>query len=312
MTSDAPWLEGFDAFRAREIDPMIGDLEAARLQAREMAMKRAIWAIPLATGVVGAVFLFLPSDFGFFAGFLAFGAAWAYVQHPIVKHQKKVKERLVTRLCGFFGLEFSVTPTRNPIPSLSQVKLLPSHNRTGLEDQISGRYKEVRVEMTELHLRQVSGSGKNRRDVTVFRGPVFNFSFPKNFSGTTIIKTDGSAFGNWLGGFGMGDNERVRLEDPEFEKHFEVYGTDQVEARYLLTPGFMEQLLSLRALLGHKVQAAFHGDSFYLAANNNENRFEVKGYSSLQVNQELERFVAEIGIVFRIVDALNLASRTRL
>jgi hypothetical protein len=39
--------------------------------------------------------------------------------------------------------------------------------------------------------------------------------------------------------------ERVRLEDPVFEKVYEVYGTDQVAARALLNPAFMEKMLKL-------------------------------------------------------------------
>jgi len=39
--------------------------------------------------------------------------------------------------------------------------------------------------------------------------------------------------------------KRVGLVDPVFEKIFEAYGTDQVEARYLLTPTFMQRLVRL-------------------------------------------------------------------
>ena len=58
MASDpAPWLAGFDEFRAREIEPMIGALEAARHEARNDALKRASWLIPLALLAVGLVIL---------------------------------------------------------------------------------------------------------------------------------------------------------------------------------------------------------------------------------------------------------------
>ncbi|MGE0667499.1 MAG: DUF3137 domain-containing protein [Sphingomonadales bacterium] len=313
MASDAaPWLDGFDEFRAREIEPMVGDLESARLQARNDALKRASWLVPLALLGVGLVWLYLPGDFLIFAIFLAVGGCWAFIQHPIIKHQKDVKQKLVTRLCGFFGLDFCPVPKRDPIPELRRLGLVPSHNRDGREDQVSGSYDGVRLEMTDLHLREVTGSGKDKRDVTVFRGPVFCFSFPKRFNGSTIIKADGWVIGNWLGGIGMGERERVALEDPAFEKCFEVYGTDQVEARYLLTPGFMQQLLDLRESLGSKLQAAFDGDSFYVVANNGQDHFEVQGYSGQTINAQLDKFVADIGILFRIIRTLNLTSTTRL
>ena len=146
----------------------------------------------------------------------------------------------------------------------------------------------------------------------MFEGPVFSFSFPKRLNGTTIIKADGSLIGNFFGGIGMGDRERVTLEDPEFEKCFEVYGTDQVEARYLLTPGFMQQLMDLRESLGDRMQAAFNCDSLYIVAKNGQNKFVVQGYSGQAVNVQLDKFIADIGILFRVIDTLNLDSKTRL
>ncbi len=313
MSSDAaPWLDGFDEFRSRELTPMIGALETARQQARNEALKRASWTLPLAALACGLVWLYLPSDFLIFAAFLAVGGSWAFIQHPIVKHQKDVKQKLITRMCGFFGLEYFMVPKVDPIPELRRVGLLPGHNRESKEDQVSGVYEGVRLQMTDLRLREETGSGKDKREVTVFEGPVFCFSFPKRFNGTTIIKADGSFFGNLFNGIGMGDRERVKLEDPKFEKCFEVFGTDQVEARYLLTPAFMEQLMVLRESLGDKMQAAFNGDSFYVVANNGQNKFEVKGYSGDAVAVQLDKFVADIGILFGIIRTLNLNSTTRL
>jgi hypothetical protein len=310
--TDAPWLTGFDEFRSRELTPMIGELENARREARGAALKRASWVLPLAILVCGLVYLYLPGDFLIFAIFFAVGGSWAFIQHPIIKHQKEVKQKLITRLCGFFALEYFMEPKVDPIPELRRVGLLPSHNKERREDQVAGTYDGVRLQMTDLCLREESGSGKDKREVTVFEGPVFSFSFPKRFNGTTIIKADGSLLGNFFGGIGMGDRERVKLEDPKFEKCFEVYGTDQVEARYLLTPAFMEQLMELRESLGNRMQAAFNGDSFYVVANNGQNKFEVKGYSGEAVGVQLDKFIADIGILFRIIRTLNLNSTTRL
>ncbi len=312
VDGSAPWLDGFDAFRAKEIDPLVAELEEARKAARAAARGRALWVVPLALAVIGIAFWLIPVDFALIAGLVAGGMAWAYIQSPVIDHQKEVKGKLVGRLCAFFGLDFAPEPGRDPIPELRRVGLLPGHNREAKEDQVSGVYQGVRLEMTDLHLRNVSGSGKNKRDVTVFRGPVLCFSFPKRFNGTTIIKPDGSLIGNWLGGFGMGDKERVRLEDPEFEACFEVYGTDQVEARYLLTPAFMQYLMQLRRGLGKRMQAAFSGESLYIVANNNQNRFEIRGYSASGINEQLDSFIADLDIVFSVIRTLNLTSTTRL
>jgi hypothetical protein len=41
------------------------------------------------------------------------------------------------------------------------------------------------------------------------------------------------------------DRQQVALEDPRFEAVYDVWSTDQIAARALLTPAFMERLLAL-------------------------------------------------------------------
>ena len=50
------------------------------------------------------------------------------------------------------------------------------------------------------------------------------------------------------------------LEDPTFNKAFAVFGSDQVEAREILTPTFMQQLVDLEsAYSGAHLRYAFTG-----------------------------------------------------
>ncbi len=42
--------------------------------------------------------------------------------------------------------------------------------------------------------------------------------------------------------------KRANLEDPQFEKEYDVYTDDQVEARYLLDPAMMERIRALSQL----------------------------------------------------------------
>ena len=82
---------------------------------------------------------------------------------------------------------------------------------------------------------------------------------------------------------GSGSAEPVsytHLEDPAFEKLFAVYATDQVEARYLLSPSLMERLVASRQKLDAKVQAAFMDDHVILAIPDAYNRFEPPSFWS--------------------------------
>ena len=59
----------------------------------------------------------------------------------------------------------------------------------------------------------------------------------------------------------------VKLEDPEFERHFKVYATDEVQARYVLTPLMMQQMSSLRAKYDRDVMFSFCEDEFHFAVS---------------------------------------------
>jgi hypothetical protein len=69
----------------------------------------------------------------------------------------------------------------------------------------------------------------------------------KPFEGKTIVRN--KEFGIWL--TPVAALEKVSLEDPDFDKRFDVYSSDQVEARYVLTPTFMERISELAMLMKH-------------------------------------------------------------
>ncbi|MFN3231457.1 MAG: DUF3137 domain-containing protein [Alphaproteobacteria bacterium] len=309
----APWLEGFDAYRSRELDPLLEEMDQSRQRALSKAKGRMIWVIPLVLLAAGLLWVFTQNPmFAVFAGFAGGGLGYAFIKAPFSEHNDLVKRELVTRLARFFDLDFELKPVVTPVGALERLGLVASHHRKSAEDRIFGAYNGVEIDVVELHLEQRRRSKNRTHYVTVFRGPVFVFSFPKRFVGRTVIKSDATAIGNWFGGI-FSSAGRVKLADPEFERHFEVYGTDQVEARYLLTPGFMEALLRLRETLKSGVQAAFDGGQLYITANNNQDRFESGGWSQDEtMAQQVDRFAQEIGVVFQIIDDLNLRSKTRL
>ena len=62
------------------------------------------------------------------------------------------------------------------------------------------------------------------------------------------------------------NQEVVRLEDPVFDKLFNVYSNDQIEARYLLTTTFMERLIEVEKAFGsQKIECSFYKQSLVMA-----------------------------------------------
>ncbi|GHT78525.1 hypothetical protein FACS189464_2120 [Bacteroidia bacterium] len=64
-----------------------------------------------------------------------------------------------------------------------------------------------------------------------------------------------------------GDCKLVQLEDPEFERYFAVYATDEITARYVLTPAMMLRMTELRRKYNRDIMLSFSGDQFYFAVS---------------------------------------------
>ncbi|MBQ8299106.1 MAG: DUF3137 domain-containing protein [Clostridia bacterium] len=85
----------------------------------------------------------------------------------------------------------------------------------------------------------------------------------------------------------------VRLENIEFERYFEVYSNDQVEARRIVTLKFMENLLELKKRLNKNVTVIYKENRIYFFV---ENRFLINSFKLYLcgANQEMVDETTEI------------------
>jgi hypothetical protein len=68
----------------------------------------------------------------------------------------------------------------------------------------------------------------------------------------------------------------VHLEYPKFEKVFQVYNDDQVEARYLLSTSFMERLIEVGKIFNSEdIQYRFHDNSLLMTVQIDSNMLEL-------------------------------------
>ena len=108
--------------------------------------------------------------------------------------------------------------------------------------------------------------------------------------------------------------ETIRLEDPTFENKFEVFSTDQIEARYLLTPSFMENILNLNAVFGGtQMQCSFLEKKFFLMIESNADYFEPGSiFTSLNFNDHIKPLFDEVRFLLKIITTLKLNQNTRI
>ena len=111
-------------------------------------------------------------------------------------------------------------------------------------------------------------------DTKAFQGILIVTTFPKRFEGRTLILTDEGLILNIIKD-ALSKLQRVLLEDPRFEKLFQVLSDNQVEAHYLLTPTFQERVKALSGQVGRgRMQLALDQDALLISIENYSNWFE--------------------------------------
>jgi hypothetical protein len=188
---------------------------------------------------------------------------------------------------------------------------LQSADRYWGDDLVTGKRDKTLFSFSELHTQQRVGSGKDAHYETIFRGLFFIADFNKNFSGRTYVWSEAhpqlNFFNKLFSSFASG-LEMVMLESPEFEKRFIVYSSDQVEARYILTPSFMEKMMKLQDMIGRRVTFSFVNTNIFVAVPITEKLFEPSVFSASNY-ANLEDYYNTILIVFYIIDELKLNER---
>ncbi|MFW5661120.1 MAG: DUF3137 domain-containing protein [Oceanicaulis sp.] len=304
-----------------ELEPWLDTLEAER----RAGVRRFGWSVPLA-GVAGlgvfaaAALAGAPGQVALVgAGIVAaLIASWGY--SPLGALKRKVKLGLNQRVAEAFGLVYREAPGEpSGFNALRRFELLPHADRKSFEDHFAGEAHGARFELYEAELQQRRRTKNRTYYVTVFRGAIIRIAFPRTVEGVTLVTRDKgmfNAFESWgAKTFGRAGRklERIGLVDPTFEKLFEVYGTDQVMARYLLTPSFMERLLELETLLsGKNVRAVFDEDlapeagrGELLIAAETGNQFEPGSlFKPLAERARIEAIYAEIKLIDDIITTL--------
>jgi len=223
---------------------------------------------------------------------------------------RDVAEELSAKVFGHFGYVYSPKAPSAFLAPFNRCCLLPNYDRENLEDHVRGDVGGVPFELAEAFLERRVKRDKRDDYELVFRGLVARYVFPKHFSGRTIVRADRGSIFNSLG-YGDVYGERVHLEDPRFEEMFEVFSDDQVEARYLLTPAFMERLLRLAAESDAALQAAFEDGDLLLAIDGRRGYFsQPSAWQDLRQNGHIRAFIEDIGFIREIAEILNLDAET--
>jgi hypothetical protein len=294
------------------VRPILDELEMLRQRSIEKIDVRAAWMIPaVAVGASVAGYTFEDQSmlwavvWGLFGGFMGWGLAYAGPAHT---YRRAYKTGIIPHLTACFG-ELHYRPAEEPdLKRLAKLGLIPGFGKKKVEDEIYGAYRGVSIKIVEASLET---GGKN--SAVVFNGLLTELALPGRFPGITVVAKDGGVLGNALKDFVRSSGlERVRLEDPRFEDRYQVYSTDQIAARALLTPAVMERLMELdRHTQGDPPRLlAEHGTlTMALSKGKTEDLFEPPSIADPAHGGEgLVQLSSDISSVLKLVDAvLDLA-----
>lgn len=296
----------------REIRPVLQEKEQERLNAWGKAKKFGLFGIIGALAIGGGGFALFKSLFVLIpAGIVGVGL-FIFGYSAVQEVAKRAKQAMIQPVASRFGLTYNEQPSVTAETNLMQSKalgVLPSWDRKVLHDEIIGERNGIPFEFFEAHLEdkrtRTDSQGRTQTEwVTVFRGQCWVIDAPKRFHGTTKVTRDAGIF-NALGGLGS-KFSRIVLEDPEFEKKFEVYGTDQVEARFILTPDVMQAMLDLEKIFkGSRFRCTFHENKIFAAAEGG-NLFETGSMNkSLDDPNRVGDLLQDFATIFHLIDVLG-------
>lgn len=211
---------------------------------------------------------------------------------PLYKYKRKSKPKVMPDFANFFGSFMYQYEGKIDDLIMRQSELFGKYNQSIGDDYFVGSYDGVRISIAEEKLQIFKKDFRNfDMSKNVFEGVCILFEMNKNFKGRTVVLKDRKLLNMFNRIEGL---QNVKLEDIRFEKYFEVYSDDQIEARYLLTTGFMERMLKLRDLYdGKDIQFSFNRNTLLLAIPTKQNMFEANSFFRSNLNKKKMDLVFE-------------------
>ncbi len=234
-----------------------------------------------------------------------------YCSSPISNFVITVKDDLMETFAHFWG-DFHYSYMKE-IPSelLLKSKIFPQFTSSLGEDYFSGIYNGIKTTIAEESLYKKVRTKNGTTDILVFRGIGILLEMPKKFQGQTIVLKDSGIFNIFKR---VKNSERIKLEDPIFERHFEVFADSQIEARFLLTTAFMERILKAKqAFVGKNIQFSFFGNKLLISIETKQNMFEISSLFQRTTNRKMiDQAFAQFSSVMEIIDTLKLNPQLNL
>jgi len=308
-------LDEFERFYLDILLPDIYDIEVLR----KKTLKRIIVCCASCI-ILFLVAAFILSNYGrvavvaIFAGIFLTGIVFAALTRGFVTD---FKQRVIGKIIQF--IDPNLVYRHNQYISPQEFRrcgiFLKDPDRYYGDDRVSGIIGVTSVDFSEIHAQYVTKDSKGRTQYhKIFKGLFFVADFNKNFSGRTFVLPDcaekllgslGKIFQSW----NVSRPDLIKLEDPEFEKEFAVYGDDQTESRYILSTSLMKRIIEFKQKTGKKISVSFIDSKMYIAIPYAKNLLEPSIFTTVLDFKKIKEYFDDLQLAIGAVDDLNLNLR---
>jgi hypothetical protein len=304
-------------FYYKELYPSLDELEKTRIQ----ILSQLKWYGGMGVVVFLLAALWMGKNFGLLhplmlgivIGFIAI-AGMTY-RFMIKGYAEDFKEKIITPLIGAIDPHLLYNPDFMISQHLFERSQLFNHSvdRYSGNDYVKGSIDGVPIEFSDIHAEYQTKDSKGRTQWhTLFRGLFLVAEFNKHFKSKTVILPDqaeksfGSLIGGWLQSINISRDDFIRLDDPEFEKHFVVYGNNPIEARYILTHSMMKRILDFQRKLTHPLFISFVHNHIHVGIGTKKDLFEPAILTSLLDYKQAMEYINTLRYTIGIIEELKL------
>lgn len=255
------------------------------------------------------------------AGFICAAAGSFVYRYLTSDYVHQYKLRVVKKIVGFLdpSLEYRARAHISAVRFNSSRIFSRYPDRMRGDDMVEGTIGETQIAFSEVHAQYKTETsdgdgGRRRRYHTIFKGLFFVADFNKKFYGKTVVLPDTAeklfgGVGSFFQKVSRPGDEFIKMDDPEFEKHFVVYADDQIEARYVLSTSLMRRILDFKTKTGKRIYVSFVGSEVFVAIPYKKDLFEPKVFTTITGFGDVKRFFDDLQLALGIVEDLNLNTR---
>lgn len=329
--------EEFEHFYENELKRSIENLESQRTEITEKysfkSYKRNIrWLIILCVlaGITIALSPNVPETLALIVPFTIGYAIVAAIYIHVMRSRKfspiktEYKQSVIPKIIGFVDPELKYDPGQGiSKEEFNRGGLFGSYTSYRSEDLVFGDNREMNIRMSDIECtRRTRSSGKNSSSSTVivFKGfyiisslknkipsgviikPAFQFSeaivgLAKKFLGDKLVASIGEKL----------ELNDIEVGDEEFDKQYTVKSVSPEVAKDLVTPRFIQLILSFQKELNLPVSFSFFDNSVHIAFSG-INLFEADVYTSFTEKDISRQYFNYLNLAYGIIEAIQ-ASR---